>query len=277
MITAAVRRALPALLVLHALRTAFALAALGPLYHELAAAMDRSTSHATATPLDAALALEVIARAAPRMLPGALAAALVYALIGPWLQQAMLHALAGARLRVAAIRAARRYLHALATRSSALIAFALIAAASVLALKAALYVLPASVALEASTRGLFVAFVLAAAFVLATSHDIACAALTRGARLGTSVRAAVSRCTRAALRRHLIALATAATLVVGGELASRVPLPLPYALGPGVVLAVQQALLFTALCARAAWLAHALELGAPSAEAAPAAGTAPDR
>jgi hypothetical protein len=263
MIAAAVRRSLPALLVLHALRTAFALAALGPLYRELAAAINRCTFHATATPLDAAIALEVIARGAPRMLPGALAAAFVYALLGPWLQQALLNALAGASMQAAAARAARRYLAALATRAGALLAFALIAAASVLALEGALHVLPASAALEALTRALFVTLVLAAAFALATTHDLAFAALARGARLGPSVRAALARCTRAALARHLIALATATALIGVGELASRVPVSLPYSLGPGVVLAVQQALLFMAMCARAAWLAYALSISPP--------------
>lgn len=266
MIAAAVRRALPALLVLHALRTAFALAALRPLYGELAAAMDRSTFHATASPLDAAIALEVIARAAPRMLPGALVAALVYALLGPWLQQALLHALAGASLKAAASRALRRYSAALAARLAALLAFVVLAAILVLSIETALGILPASTTIERLVRALFVTTALVTALALCTWHDLVTAALARGGGLPPSLRSSITRCTRAALGRHLLAVAAATVLIIVGELASRVPMPLPYALGPGVVLAVQQAVLFAALCARAGWLAHALALAAPSAE-----------
>lgn len=252
-------RGLTALLALHALRSAFAFALLGPLYRELARAMDRSTFHAAASPVDAALALEVIERAAPRMLPGALVALGLYALLGPWLQQTLLHALAGSTLREAATRAAQRYLAALATRSVALLAFLALAAATVLALQALLIALPASALLETLARSACVALVLAAALLLASAHDLAFAALANGARLRSGLRAGITRCTRAALGRHLLALAAATALVAIGELAGHLAMPLPYALGPGIVLLIQQCLLLAALGARAAWLAHALE------------------
>jgi len=252
------RRAAPVLLAVHALRALWALLLLGPLYSELALALDRSVFRATPSPGDAALAVEVVAVAGTQLLPRAVVWLGAYVLLGPWLQQVLLIALAGAPLNGLAWGATRRYLRALALRLGALAVFALLAGGGVLALQQVLAWLPASAGLELGARVACLSAVLIGALLLATAHDLAQAKVARGAFGLASVRGAIGACTPGMVTRNLLALALAAALAVLAELASRAPLALPYAAGPTLVLVVQQALLFAALLARAAWLAHAL-------------------
>jgi hypothetical protein len=253
------RRAAPALLAVHALRALWALLMLGPLYRELARALDRSVFHAAPSPGDAALALEVIARTGPQLLPAAFIWLGSYALLGPWLQQLLLHALArGASLRSAGRAALARYPAALTLRVLAVAAFALVASVALLALQQALAWLPVSPALELATWSLCALGLLGCALLLATAHDLAQAAVALGGGVAMALRTAFALCSRDAVARNSASLAAAAALAVIAELTSRAPLALPYASGPVLVLAVQQALSFAALLVRAAWLAHAL-------------------
>jgi hypothetical protein len=252
------RRAAPALLAVHALRALWTLLMLGPLYRDLARALDQSVFRETPSPGDAALAVEVVARSAPHLLPFAIVWLGTYVLLGPWLQQLLLRALAGASLRSAAREALGRYPAALAVRVLAVLVFALTAGGALLVLQQALAWMPAGAALELAARLLCALALLGCALLLATAHDLAQAAVARGDAMLAGVRYALARCSRAAVARNALSLAAAAALALLAELTSRVPLALPYATGPALVLVAQQALLLAALLARAAWLSHTL-------------------
>lgn len=255
---AAVRRGLPALLAVYALRTLCALLVLGPLYGELSHALQTSVFGATATPGDAALALELLARSAPPALPGAVVWLAAYALLGPWLQQLLLLALGGVSLRAALLPALHRYPAALAVRAAAIGLGGLAIAAVVLALDALFGLLPSRPALELGLRVFCCAGLAACALWLASLHDLAQARIALGSGALRGVLGARGDCTRGALACNALALTAATVIALLAELAGRVPLALPYAAGPMLVLAVQQTLLFAALLVRAAWLSHTL-------------------
>jgi hypothetical protein len=255
---AAVRRGLSALFFVHALRSGWALLLLGPVYDELSHALASSVFTASATPGDAALALEAVARSAPHALPTAAFWLGAYALLGPWLQQVILHGLDGVAGRAALVHALRRYPAALAVRALAVVLFVATAALTVVVLEAALALLPPSAPLELCARLACGACVAACALWLASAHDLALAAIAHGRPAPAAVWDARRRCTSSALALHLLALSAAVALALLAELAGRVPLALPYATGPIAVLLVQQALLFAALLARATWLARTL-------------------
>jgi len=257
-VRSSLRRAAPALLAVHALRVLWSLLLLGPLYRDLARALDRSVFRATPSPGDAALAVEVVARSGPQLLPFAFVWLGTYVLLGPWLQQLLLSALWGASLRSAAREAIGRYPAALAVRVLAALIFALTASGAVLALQRALAWMPAGAALELAARLLCALALLGCALALVTAHDLAQAAVAHGNGTLAGVQNALALCSRAAVARNSLSLTAAAALALLAELTSRVPLALPYATGPALVLVVQQALLFAALVVRAAWLSHTL-------------------
>jgi hypothetical protein len=264
-VRAELRRAAPALLVIHTLRALWALLLVGPLYGDLAGVLDRSVFRATESAGDAALAIEVVAHGGAQLLPGASIWLGSYALLGPWLQQLTLRTLGGVRLRVAAREALERYPAALAARFLAATTCALLAGGTLLALQQALAWMPAGAALELAAWWLCALALIAGALLLATAHDLMQAAIAQGDRISAALRNALVLCARPALARNALSLAAAGALALIAELASRVPLALPYALGPAVVLVTQQTLLFTALGVRAVWLLCAIRMQAARA------------
>jgi hypothetical protein len=232
----ALRAAASAILVAHALKTAFALVLLGNFGLELARAANSGAF------------IELVRTAfvhAPRHAAAAQWAALGYVVIGPLLTQYVLAALLGRpRGRAASLA---RYPRALGLNLACWTGGCLTALALwLLSVELAVAVDPA---FETPARLLPLALAAGCALVLSTVHDMAMAelAVSDAPHALRALRQAARALTVELIVTHVAFMLGAASLYLAGEAASR-------ALGPLAGLAAAQACALGATLARAGWL-----------------------
>lgn len=248
------RRSASMTLLVYAAHTLTATLLTWPLGRELAAALARAPRSSAQ---EAAATLEVAARIGPRLLLPGLLCGLVYILLSPLLTLAWLDSMkrsdAAPRLLQ---RALAPYPPALALGAIALGAYAATLSCAALALAYGPGFLAASTHVEELWLGCCLAGAALGTLAIATTLDLARAALASGTRgAAAALRAALRALRLQQLAAHALIVAAVAACLIGAEAIARF---VPGDAALIIALVPEQALVFLATALRAAWLAFAL-------------------